>query len=303
MHTYGAMLSPPDSRDYKARDHVAMGIRPKDYMPEEMAPILNQGFVPSCVAHAISLTKTYQEHKERGIMRLYSTDFIYWNRKPGQYQGQGMFIREALANLCTDGTPPKEVLPGNYSYVEGYASTYLTDKIRELAKPQIISKYASCDNDDEVCDCICRNGPVVLGVGVYDSFDILMQWKAPEPKASERRHGLHAITAIGYNPEGIVIQNSWGEYWGKGGLALLPFNYSPTAERWIVVDEVKEWDKIELWIGEKKYRRNGIEGELDVPAEIKDGRTLVPIRFVAESLGAAVDFDASAKKITIVRER
>jgi len=301
MHTYGALPSPPDQRDYKATDHVAMGTRPKEFMPPKLAPIANQGFVPSCVAHALSLLKTYQEHKERGIMQLYSTDFIYWNRKPDQYQGQGMFIREALSNLCRDGTPPKEALPGNYDYVPGYASTYLTYKIRELARPQVISKYAVCYSDDEVCDCIYANGPVVLGVGVYDSFDILIGWKAPEPKPTEQRNGLHAIVAIGYNSEGIIIQNSWGEYWGKGGLALLPYNYSPTAERWIVVDEIKQWETIELWIGEKKYRRNGVEGQLDVPPEIKGGRTLVPIRFVAESLGASVDYYDG--KITIRREK
>lgn len=302
-HTYGALPSPPDLRDYKAKDHVAMGSRPTEYMPQELAPVLNQGIVPSCVAHSLALIKTYQEHRERGIMQQYSTDFIYWNRKPGQYQGQGMIIREALSNLVTDGAPPKIVLPGNYGYVEGYANTYLTEQIRELAKPQVISKYAACYNDDDVCDCIAFNGPVSLGVGIYDSFDILMDWKAPEPKPSERRNGLHAITAIGYNPEGIIIQNSWGEYWGKGGLALLPYGYSPTVERWIVVDKVSQWDVLELWIGDKRYRRNGIEGALDVPPEIKDGRTLVPIRFIGESLGASVEYDDKAKKITIRRER
>jgi hypothetical protein len=302
-HTYGAVPSPPDSRDYKAVDHVAMGKRPKEYMPPVLAPVLNQGFVPSCVAHALSLLKTYQEHKERGIMQLYSTDFIYWNRQESDYHGQGMIIREALSNLCKDGTPPKEALPGNYGYVKDYRHTYLTDKIRELAKPQVIKKYAVCYNDSEVCDCIYQNGPVVLGVGVYDSFDILMDWKVPEPKPTEQRNGVHAITAIGYNSEGIIIQNSWGEYWGKGGLALLPYDYSPITERWIVVDKVSEWDTIELWIGDKRYRRNGIEGALDVPPEIKDGRTLVPIRFIGESLGASVEYDDKAKKITIRRER
>lgn len=302
-HTYGALPSPPDSRDYKASDHIAMGKRPKEYMPPELAPVLNQGMVPSCVAHALATIKTYQEHRECNQMLLFSTDFIYWNRKPTDYQGPGMITREALANLCKDGTPPREYLPGNYGYVPGYAATYLTDQIRELAKPQVISKYAACHTVDEVCQCIYANGPVAIVTGIYDSFDVFMDWHLPEPTPREQRHGAHAVAAIGYNPDGVIIQNSWGEYWGKGGLALMPYTYSPVTERWIVVDKVSEWDIIELWIGDKKYRRNGIEGALDVPPEIKDGRTLVPIRFIGESLGASVEYEEKTKKITIRREK
>jgi len=38
---------------------------------------------------------------------------------------------------------------------------------------------------------------------------------------------------------------------------------------------------------------------LDVPAQIRDGRTLVPLRFVAEALGAAVAWDGATRSITI----
>ena len=181
-HTYGAIPSPPDSRDYKALDHVALGTRPPEYMPTELAPIAGQGLVGSCVAQTLALIKAYQEYRERGQMELYSTDFIYWNRKLTDYQGQGMITREALSNLVADGTPPKAILPGNYDYVPGYATTYLTDKIRELAKPQVISKYAACNTIDEIRNCIFANGPVAIITGVYDSFDNFIGWRLPEPR-------------------------------------------------------------------------------------------------------------------------
>jgi hypothetical protein len=38
---------------------------------------------------------------------------------------------------------------------------------------------------------------------------------------------------------------------------------------------------------------------LDVPPEIKNGRTFVPIRFVSENLGAQVEWEASTQTITI----
>ncbi len=48
---------------------------------------------------------------------------------------------------------------------------------------------------------------------------------------------------------------------------------------------------------------NEDEVKLDVPAKIVDGRTLVPARFVAESLGAKVDWDESSKTVLINSEK
>ena len=48
---------------------------------------------------------------------------------------------------------------------------------------------------------------------------------------------------------------------------------------------------MELKIGEAAYKVNGEEKTLDVPAQIKNDRTLVPLRVVAESLDCAVNWD------------
>jgi len=56
---------------------------------------------------------------------------------------------------------------------------------------------------------------------------------------------------------------------------------------------------IDLWIGKKTTLINSEEYELDVPPVIKDGRTLVPIRFIAEGFGGEIEWDGEEKKITI----
>jgi len=43
---------------------------------------------------------------------------------------------------------------------------------------------------------------------------------------------------------------------------------------------------------------NGSQKALDVPAQIQDGRTLVPLRFVGESLGATVGWDGDKRMVT-----
>lgn len=65
--------------------------------------------------------------------------------------------------------------------------------------------------------------------------------------------------------------------------------------------------KIELWIGKNIARVNGVNKPIDpenpevVPLIVND-RTMLPIRFIAENLGATVDWDAEKKivKITYV---
>lgn len=60
---------------------------------------------------------------------------------------------------------------------------------------------------------------------------------------------------------------------------------------------------IEMTIGSKTAYVDGVKTELLRAPEAKDGTTLVPIRFVAETLGCQVDYDNKTKKITITDER
>lgn len=53
--------------------------------------------------------------------------------------------------------------------------------------------------------------------------------------------------------------------------------------------EIKSGDeKLELFIGKTEYFKNGAEKKLDVPAKITEGRTLVPLRLIAEEFGCVV---------------
>lgn len=56
---------------------------------------------------------------------------------------------------------------------------------------------------------------------------------------------------------------------------------------------------IQLTIGSQAAMVNGKQTKLDVPPMIMNGRTLVPIRFISEALGAEVAFDAATRTITI----
>ncbi|MBQ6554231.1 MAG: hypothetical protein IJL89_03260 [Firmicutes bacterium] len=56
---------------------------------------------------------------------------------------------------------------------------------------------------------------------------------------------------------------------------------------------------IKMTIGEMSFYKNDVSVSLDVPAQIIDGRTLVPVRAVSESLGCNVEWDNASKTVII----
>ena len=300
---YGAIPSPPDERDYKASDYVAQGVRPATFI-QDKAPVLHQGNVGSCVAHALSTMKYLHERKERGCHYEWSTDFIYHNRLSSDHQGAGMVVREALSQLQKCGTCLHQDLPTNTDYPNQTAKTII-DALREKAKPQNVKNYVRCFNTSEICDGIFQNGAAILVIDVRSSFDShYMKTKdtmlLPIPKTSEASRGFHCVCAVGYTEEGIIIQNSWGELWGFEGQAIIPYDY-PIVESWSVIDEMKDYTIIELPIGNNKAKVNGQEVILDVPAQIINGRTLVPIRFVSEVLDCEVEY-VKKENLVVIRK-
>ena len=65
------------------------------------------------------------------------------------------------------------------------------------------------------------------------------------------------------------------------------------------VTAIKDDINIYLQIGNKTATKNGKEIALDVPAQVVNDRTLVPVRFVSEALGAKVDWDDKNQAVLI----
>ena len=65
------------------------------------------------------------------------------------------------------------------------------------------------------------------------------------------------------------------------------------------ITATKDGINIELWIGASVVNMNGISKQLPVVVMNKNGSTMVPLRFVSESLGATVDWNSNERTITI----
>ena len=75
--------------------------------------------------------------------------------------------------------------------------------------------------------------------------------------------------------------------------------YDPTT-RTVVAQRNNE--SVELTFGSKIAKKNGAEILLDTPPSIIKNITYVPMRFIAESLGAKLSYDKANMKLTIVTD-
>ena len=66
-----------------------------------------------------------------------------------------------------------------------------------------------------------------------------------------------------------------------------------------VLPDAEDSENIIMYVGSNKAFIKGVETPLDVAPVVKNGRTLLPARFVAESLGAVVRFDEANNKVII----
>lgn len=225
----GCQPSPLDVRDYTI-DMVAMAEAPlpETYLCNSMK-VLNQGSVGSCVAHACATAMGYGE-KKSGMTTAhdFSRGFIYGNRKVTDYQGEGMYIRQALKQLNHCGDCEYEDFPYNETY-PNVKKKIDNDKENLYAKaePFKIVNYFRCYSNDEVKRALLNQGAVVLSIPIYDSFSA----DCPLPSKEDKYKGGHAMCVIGWDETGWIIQNSWSKAWGKKGTLHLPYEY-PINEFW-----------------------------------------------------------------------
>lgn len=87
----------------------------------------------------------------------------------------------------------------------------------------------------------------------------------------------------------IIFQDNTGRFYQT---ALTHFSFTENTGE----DDLS----LQLYIGSSTYTINGISHTTDTQPVVKNGRTYIPYRLLAEALGGAVDFDETTQTITTV---
>jgi C1A family cysteine protease len=98
-----------------------------------------------------------------------------------------------------------------------------------------IKEYLRLETFNDTLACLAAGFPFVFGFKVYDSFmssEVAKSGAAAMPLLNENSVGWHAVCAVGYDMEAktVLMRNSWGEGWGRGGYFTLPFDYISNPE-------------------------------------------------------------------------
>lgn len=218
---YGCQKEIDDKRDYKMKIASASKISYPTEYAIKMPRVKNQGSVNSCVAHSLA---TFMEGFYKQDNKYFSVGFIYGYRPFNYYQGEGMYPREALKTLQKVGNVKQNDFPYNKELPE---IKNMVDKqkarLESLANECKIDSYARIHTKSEILKCLYNDCPVPVSIPVYNNLAIDKNGVIQQPQGEVE--GYHMVILYGWNEQGYLLQNSWGQSWGNNGCAILPFDY------------------------------------------------------------------------------
>lgn len=235
IEAFGAIESKIDVRDYQVACAAAPNVELPEVFELNMRAVKNQLAVSSCVAHALAAVVEYFNFMQEKSDTTMSTEFIYGNRINHTYTDKGMIIRDALENLRKYGTCPNSSMPGNIEVPEAIRR-FNQDALGVIpaAYPNRITNYCSLYKKNDMKLWLMTKGPIVFSVKWYENYWLTVNNELHFDEKSEPS-GCHCMVIYGWNKEGWLFQNSWGNTWGDGGRAVYPYD-ATIREAWGVED-------------------------------------------------------------------
>lgn len=225
--------SPFDQRDWKYEAHRSNVLRaikiPKKYMCPNLLKVKNQGSRGTCVAMTLSCVKEYQESMDddhmKGIAMSPNSLYIYRSTTDG-----GMYVRNALKILSEKGMCLEVTFP--YGKDE---PKKIPDKAVKEALNYKIKSYARIETLEGAKKAILEYGPLIAAFPYYDNGKYEF-WE--QPQINTKTDGGHAVAIVGWNEDGFIIRNSWGDDWNGNGHVVYPFSqWGVHWEMWSCMDE------------------------------------------------------------------
>lgn len=210
---------PPDLRDYYYTPSLAP-LRPFLDPPATLA-ILHQGDEGACTGFGLAATinllyRSQSEEYRVSPRMLYEMAKRYDEWVGADYEGSS--CRGAIKGWKNSGVCLEQLAP----YVAGDSSFTVTPDITTDARKRTLGTYYRLR--PELSDFHAA----LLECGViYVSANTHNGWFKPDDSDEGKTiplkddcKGGHAFALVGYNRKGFWVQNSWGDDWGQGGLAL-----------------------------------------------------------------------------------
>ena len=207
-----------DVPDYRDRYYEPALIQLKSEIdPPGDLEILDQGTEGACTGFGLAavINKLYQDRRSnvRVSARMLYEMARRFDRWPGEgYDGSS--CRGAIKGWYHSGVCEDDLWP----YSSKSKDRHLTvDRAFNARSHTLGAYYRIRKNIVDMHAALNEVG------GVYASAAVHRGWRGPKGgviKMDDKIIGGHAFAIVGYNTDGFWVQNSWGEKWGAGGLAL-----------------------------------------------------------------------------------
>lgn len=230
----------PDKIDLKDWEYLpTLRALPDEIVNIHAVPtILNQGTEGACTGFALAAVINFLLH-QRKLKRRISPRMLYelarrYDEWPGEnYSGssaRGAMKGWERHGVCTEKLWPHDLHGANNFDQERADEATLTPggAYYRVDFRQVRHVHAAIHEVGIVYATLMvhagwgQPGPstVSLKTGVGSKVQKI---KIPVIQRKGNADGGHAIALVGYTSQGFIIQNSWGEGWGKSGFALLPY--------------------------------------------------------------------------------
>lgn len=191
-------------------------------------PVGNQGAVGSCVAWTYAHALMGWEANRRGsTTNLFAPMYMYSQINGGVDSGSSP--ADAMNLLIGQGNDTRA------HYTQGDFNWWhlpTADEQANAAKYRYFSRYevlfsgatAGANGALAIRTALAAQQPVAITFPVRPGFDNLSSTSTLDTDSTGPIRGWHEVLAVGYDAQGLLIQNSWGTGWGSSGYGRLAWS-------------------------------------------------------------------------------
>lgn len=210
----------------------------------ELGEVRDQGPRGTCLAFAATAVHEQARRQRRGDLTVaLGEEILYWackqidgDQNPGTYPrsvGQALHDRGQSAAALWPYDPTRDETTADYLPPPG---------AQEPSEMRNASLHETARRLDAIRARIDAGHAVILGLELWAGFYTAPDGDLGSPSPLELIGDAHAVAVVGYDDddEELLLRNSWGHTWGRGGHGRLPYEALATVARgaWTIEDDV-----------------------------------------------------------------
>ena len=231
MRIDNILQEPVSAKDFRLAVPVGLVLPESVDLRAFAGPIEDQLSTGSCVANAtVSALEMMLQRADRfsHLSRL----FVYWNIREGnpklEGKDNGAFLVDGFKSVYRLGVCDEQAWGFDPEYVNTKPPMWVYASATQFkaTKYQRVGQYNQPDNAKRIKTALAMGYSVTVSLYISDEL-----FKMTGPLSSPTCHyngagkavGGHAMNLVGYDSNGFIAENSWGDDWGDNGFCILTY--------------------------------------------------------------------------------